>query len=365
MLFYLTDSLIVNIGSPQYPAIRKAVRYIAMAVAESKHLLRGDYGILEYMKDEFKDDEEIYPVFYQLVKNYTTNTIPNDIYRYIEVVKDGYSNVEKNGHLVKQMEYSYFNDSMKVQAMTVVTEDEDDCALLSYILGWYLSINHMPYNFSFTPQGGGGSRTDVAVRSCLKSGKMVTCVTDSDQRFEGQKLDPRSCGVVCSKIKAPEGVYCFLRLPVHEIENLIPLNHFDVLDWSAEQNKKDKEAFDKLCYNAKSEIVLRFFDIKEGIKKAHIEQFGGGLLNFAAMCCFCNPDIMEGKDFHQYIADLDSKANVYPRLRKRPMAELAPKYREGNMPDPELMSFQFDAWIEIGALLLDTTCARNKEAIMP
>lgn len=365
MLIYLTDSLIVDKSSPEYPAIRKAVKYIAMAVIESKHLLRGDFDVLEYMQNEFCNDMEIYPLLHQLIKNYSTYTIPRDIRRYVEVVLSGFSNYEKNGYQIKQIEYSYFDDSLKVQAMTVVTEDEDDCALLDYIMKWYLKNNHLPFNYSFIPQGGGGSRTNVTVKSCLKNGKMVTCITDSDQRFKGQSLDPQSCGVKCDKDLAPNGIYFFLRLPVHEVENLIPINHYDVLDWSGEQNKKNKKAFDKLCYNAKSELILQFFDIKEGIKKEHIKRFGSGLFNFAAMCCYCNPDILEGKDFHDYINEIASDALVYPRLRKRPMKELAPLYRKGMMPDPELMTFQFDAWIEIGALLLDTTCARNREALMP
>ena len=45
------------------------------------------------------------------------------------------------------------------------------------------------------------------------------------------------------------------------------------------------------------------------------------------------------------------------------MGELAPKYRKGELPDPELMEFQIEAWSEIAALLLDATCARFKEAI--
>lgn len=365
MLFYLTDSLIVDKTSKDFPNIRKAIRYIAMAVLESKHLLRGDYNILRLMLEEFKNDIDIFPVFHQLVKNYATYTVPNDICRYIEVVLYGYTNYEKDGHLIKQIEYRYFDDSIKVQAMTIVTEDEDDCALLNYILKWYIIVQHLPFNCAFISQGGGGSRTDVTVKSCLKSGKMVTCITDSDQRYNGQPLSPHSCGVKCDKNLAPKGIYFFLRLPVLEIENLIPINHFDLLDWSEEQNKKDKEAFDKLCHNAKSELILQYFDIKEGIKKAHIEQYGEGLLNFTAMCCFCNPEIMCGKDFHQYIDELSHDALAYPRLRKRPMNELATAYRNNTIPNPELMTYQFEAWNDIGALLLDTTCARNKEALIP
>ncbi len=365
MLFYLTNTLIIDKKAPEFPAVRKAARYIAMAAIESKHLLRGDYDVLKYLEQEFKDDLELYPVFHQLVKYYATYTVPDDIYHYVEVVLSGYSEYETAFHKIKQIEYSYFDDSMKVQAMTVVTEDEDDCALLKYILRWYLKTNNLSFNFALISQGGGGSRTDNTVKSCLKDGKMVICITDSDQRYPAQPLDPRSNGAKCGKIKALKGIYYFLRLPVHEVENLVPLNHYDELNWEGKQNKSDKKAFDKLCYNAKSETILPFFDIKEGIKKEYIDSYGNDMLNFAAICCFCNPEIMKGMEFHKYVESVGHDELVYPRLRKRPMADLAPLYNKNMMPEPELMTFQLDAWVEIASLLLDATCARNKEAIMP
>ena len=134
MLFYLTDSLIIDKTSPHFPAIKRAARYIAMAVLESKHLLRGDFGVLKFMEGVFKSDDEIFPVFHQQVARYSTFTVPDDICHYVEVVDEGYASYEKEGHKIKQMPYSYFDDSMKVQAMTVIAEDEDDCALFDYII---------------------------------------------------------------------------------------------------------------------------------------------------------------------------------------------------------------------------------------
>lgn len=363
MLFYLTDTLIVDRESQQFPEIRRAVRYIAMAVWESKHMLRGDYKVLAFFEKEFKNDDEIYPVFNKLVSRYSTYTVPNEICRYIEVINGACSDYEKEGHKIKQMPYTYFDDSMKVQAMTVIAEDEDDCALFDYIIKHYLKVNRLNYNYCFMRQGGGGSRTDTAVKTSLHAGKMVTCITDSDQRYAGQPLNPHSCGVKCSRINAAGKIYYFLMLPVLEVENLVPLNHYNELDWSHEANRKDKAAFDMLCNNAHSEQILPFFDMKQGIKKETISTNGLGMENFAAMCCYCNPDIMGGKSFQTYIAELESDSWVYPRLRKRPMEELAPKYRGGNLPEPELMEFQIEAWDEIAKLLLDTTCARKKEAI--
>ena len=364
MLFYLTNTLIVDRTSPEYSAIKRAAWYIAISVLESKHLLRGDYRVLKWMEDEFSGDKEIYPVFHQLVSKYSTYTVPDDICRYVEVVYNGFGEIEKDGHQIKQIEYGYFNDSKKVQDMTLVAEDIDDCALYEYALKWYIDHNNLPYNYSYTAQGGGGSRTDDAVRNCLNSGSMVTCITDSDQRYEGQDLDPNSSVVECERLlRDKHKIYYYLRLSVLELENLIPLNHFEALDWNHEANKRDKEAFEKLCNNEYSEQILPYFDIKEGLKKIHVGQYGKGFADYAEMCCSCNPEMMNGKCFDEYLDGLGEKALIYPRLRKRPMKELAPLYKKGNLEEPMLMIYQFNAWMEIGALLLDTMCARNKEAI--
>lgn len=363
MLFYLTDSLIVDKSTSEFPAIRRAVKYLAMAVFESKHLLRGDYQVLKYMEEEFSGDKELYPLFHLLVSRYSTYTVPNDICRYVEVVYSGFAEYEKDGHQIKQMEYIYFNDSKKVQEMTVIAEDLCDCVFLEYVLKWYISQNQLPYNYNFTSQGGGGSRIDLAVKNSLDSGNMVTCITDSDQRYEGMKPEPHDNCVACGKINAKDKIYYFLALPVLEVENLVPLNHYEALNWKYEINRKDREAFMKLCGNQYSEKILPFFDIKEGLKKSHITQYGKGFSDYAEMCCTCNPDIMGGKVFDEYIGGLGKDDLIYPRLRKRPMTDLAPMYKKGILDEPDLMIFQFEAWMEVGAFLLDTTCARNREAI--
>lgn len=363
MLFYLTDSLIVDKETPQFPAIRRAVKYIAMSVFESKHLLRGDYQVLRFMEEEFRGDKELFPVFHQLVEKFSTYTVPDDICRYIEVVYSGFKSYEKDNHQIKQMEFGYFDDSSKVQAMTVVAEDIDDCSLFEYALRWYIRHKQLPYNYKFTPRGGGGSRTEMAVSNSLNSGDMVTCITDSDQRYEGQPLDSHSNCVECGRISPKDKIYYFLKLPVLEVENLIPRNHYDELDWSHEINRKDKEAFDMLYNNAYSEKILPYFDIKEGLKKVHINQYGGSFGDYAEMCCSCNPNVLKGKTYKEYVDSLKDDARIYPRLRKRPMKELAPMYKNGNLPEPELMMFQRDAWESIATLMLDTTCARNEESI--
>ena len=88
MLIYLTNSLIVDPQDKHYNRIRIAIRNIALAVIESKHLLRGDYEVLYRMYEIFRSDVDISPLFRKLYLEYATHTIPDSIRNYVEVVKE-------------------------------------------------------------------------------------------------------------------------------------------------------------------------------------------------------------------------------------------------------------------------------------
>ena len=47
MLFYITDSLIVEKRDNRYPKIRKAIRNLLIGYSESKLMLLADYSVLE------------------------------------------------------------------------------------------------------------------------------------------------------------------------------------------------------------------------------------------------------------------------------------------------------------------------------
>ena len=366
MLFYLTDSLIVDRDTPEFPFIKRAIWYLALSVTECKHLLRGDEKVLKHYEAEFADNDMAYPLLHNLIVKPTTgNTVPNEIVNYIEVVRDNPLDTVKEGHYIKQVCYTYFNDSSKVQPMRIAVEDIDDSKFYGYILDWYLSENSLKFNHSYGVLPGGGGRTEKNVRDSLNDGLMVTCIVDSDKKYKNQPDDPDSTGYKCSKIKCPfGGIYYFLMLKVHELENLIPLNHLDSLKWEG-QGLKDKNDFMHLCGKAESEQLLPYFDIKEGIKKIDVVKYGADYYAYAKKCCSLHPTLQGGQSFKDYVDGLlTDDSYVYPRLRKRIMNDMADKYERKNVAYPLLMVYQFDEWNRIAQLLLDVTCAKNPEAMM-
>lgn len=366
MLFYLTESLIVDKVAPDFLPIKRAIRHIAMAVSECKHLLRGDEKTLKYYEKEYTSDEDVYGLIHHLVVNpVTANNIPVEICNYVEVINGNPIDTVREGHKIKQVNYTYFDDSIKVQAMRIAVEDIDDSKFYDYILKWFLSENSLRFNYSFQVAPGSGSRTDVIVKDNLKNGLMITCIADSDKKYPTQPIDKSKTGFKCSQIKCPKGgIYYFLMLRVHELENLIPINHYNSLKWQG-QSLQDKSDFSHLCGKSQTEQILPYFDIKEGIKKSEILDLGPDFAAFAELCCSLHPTIQSGKAFKDYVDSLPTGDSiVYPRLRNRPMKELSSMYENGNLPYPSLMVYQFNEWNLIAQLLLDVTCAENPERSM-
>ena len=366
MLFYLTDSLIVDKSAPTYVVIKRAIRLLGMAVFECRHLLRGDENVLKYFEQEYTGDDDVYPIIHYLVERPTTaNVVPSEICNYVEVINGTPIDTVKDGHHIKQVRYDYFTDSSKVQAMRIAVEDIDDSKFYRYVLHWYLNTNSLKFNYDFTPAPGGGGRMEINVSEILKEGLMVSCIADSDKKYKGQPDDPDSTGCKCSKIKCPVGgIYFFLLLRVHELENLIPHNHFNSLKWQG-KGLEDKCAFAHLCGKTESEDLLPYFDIKEGIKKKDVKALGPDYGAYAEKCCNLHPTLMGGKTFQEYVDGLPSDDDyVYPRLRKRMMNDLAEQYENRSLPYPSLMVYQFDEWNRIAQFLLDVACAKNPEAMM-
>lgn len=67
-------------------------------------------------------------------------------------------------------------------------------------------------------------------------------------------------------------------LPVHEVENLVPLNYIDKLDWN-ENNRYKKAGLDYLRDNAHTESIIKYFDFK----KVSIIRILGMITSFVVM----------------------------------------------------------------------------------
>lgn len=365
MLIYLTNSLIVDPQDKHYNSIRIAIRNIALAVIESKHLLRGDYEVLCSMCDIFKSDVDIFPLFRKLSIEYATHTIPNSIRNYVEVVKENPIRRYTDSFCIDQVAYEYFMDTLKVQPMNFILEDDDDNIIYELIVNWYIKEKQLNTNTSYSIVHGGGNNILDVVNKHIKQGYMAVCITDPDLHFPEQTIKNDSCCAKCARMNAKGGIYYHYYPKVHEMENLIPLNYIDCMDWHLKQNALDKAAFEKLSNCEKREEILKFFDYREGIKKEQIENTAqrDNFYEYAKLCCEQNLELLAGLTFEEYYDQLQGKDYVYPRLKKRIIPEIK-QLLEHPMPDPSLMNFQKEEWLKIGEFLVGLFCARNKETLL-
>lgn len=119
---------------------------------------------------------------------------------------------------------------------SLVAENLEDCAFYELIAKRFLHDNKVKgINFSYHHELGGGDTINTVFQKCVEEDKVITlCLVDSDIKYGSTKKYPGlpARGVTVKKLEATHNklrnnsnnmtfeLYC---LPIHEIENLIPL----------------------------------------------------------------------------------------------------------------------------------------------
>ena len=138
MLFYITDSLIVEKRDNRYPKIRKAIRNLLIGYSESKLMLLADYSVLEWMLNQFEYDEDLISPLKYLYVNYATMGIPEELKFYWEIRSDIASESKReNGDVVIfSISYLMIQDSVSIQKCALIGEDENTVvSIVIYLIG--------------------------------------------------------------------------------------------------------------------------------------------------------------------------------------------------------------------------------------
>lgn len=357
MLFYLTKSLMVDKGDPEYPRVFEAVKYIASAAYQGKHLVLADYDALVHFRSWFEYDPALGALFSRLIEDYSISSIPSFLGYYIEVVKK--LTPVKRDRRVGQMEYTVFLDSDCASQCSLIGENDYDCKFYRHILQWYLN-EHYPnitIRVLYTDVNGSGGDTPSAIKKEIEKRHVSVCIVDVDVKYPGDMPKKDSTCIKCRAVNQIQPFYEYLELDVHEIENLIPYNylcHIDRWDGGA---KTKKEAFDRICDKPE---IMRYFDIKEGVSRS--ERAAGGYYDFGRLCYNSNPDFVLEQTYEEKYSSGDK--TIYPGLSDKALKKtlLWLDRRTVNEP-PVLLDFQRENWEKIGALLLDFGIARNREVV--
>lgn len=369
MLFYLTDSLIVEKEDPLYNDIYKAVHNLATQATDGNHLLTASYTTISHFRNVFRSDQIIGPFFNELYQNFATIGVPKDLNFYIEIVKENPICRIENEKEICQKQYSYYLQIDASNRATLIGEDLNDTTFYIHVLSWYIHQLNANYSYAFHPLSGGGHNTYRTIINELKDRHIVICVVDTDKKYATCPPEHDGTYENCvNLVNSTIGEYKLLPLDVHEIENIIPLNYIDAFDnWTTAGDANDirkKRAFDFLRNNA--EEILPYFDYKKGIKKNEMFCNSNDYREFAKKCYVVNTDkVGMEPSFDTFVDGLKDKAEIYPNLigGSGILTRTLALIESESCPQPILLDYQRHNWNMIGQSLLDWGIARRAEAI--
>ena len=356
MLFYLDNSLIVDVDDQEYTPILKSVHNLAAQAVEGCHLLLGDVEVILHFREVFKNDVIVGPLFQKLASNMAIYTVPTSITFYMEIVRGTSSQRVEEEVTVCQMPYSHFSKLDVSGKAMVIGEDLNDVKIFEHILKWFITCTHANIHYSFHALGGNGKNINRVVQNELDSNHITICIIDTDMKHPNYTPDSNSTYSLCLPVGFGVSFYKFVSLNVHEIENLIPLNYIDALDIWVTGNANDahnKHAFDYL--RTQADILLPYFDYKKGIHKTTELTTNADYMSFAERCFSANPDKTSAYgDFATYLASISDKGIVYEQLLGGSgiLTRTIALIESPTCPTPILESFQELDWRIIGQNML-------------
>ncbi len=365
MLFYLTDSLLVDKSSNDYLGILTAISNIAIAVYESKHSINGDIMILEFMSKNGDLDFRSRMILNNVVQQYSILPIPQQITYYIEITKDIIEpSLRKVGNReVAQINYKEFLDTKSTQECCLIGEYYYDCKFFQIILSWYKRFFDISLSTKFEDIDGSGDDTSKKVKQFVGRNKRPTiCIVDSDKKYPEQEIAKNSTCGKCMNLYPNRFIYRFIALNVQETENLVPLSIVDNLPWVGEA-KPHKESFDYLRNSPEYLDILPFFDIKKGIQYHKSLFQDPKYLTYVKKCCSCNPNIPNGEELDDLLKHSSEKKVIYPSLLKDLLKDSLDYISRNKIETFDLLEFQKKEWNKIAQNMLNWGFCRNAENI--
>ena len=363
MVIYLTDSLITE-DPKKIQDIKACIRNLCIAHSESKHLLFGDLEVLKWGMDNI-GDETSKVVLARLIQEFSFSAISGDITEYVEVGDWQKKTIKIKDYRVTHMvPYKFFTDSGHCQMTNIIGEDENDVKLYVHILNWYTASKN--YFFRYKREHGGGATMGRKITTTMQSDGFAIAIVDTDMRFCGDKIENNSTCYRCLEAYKAEHGKSVLRLytlHVHEIENILPFKIVEELY----EGKTHISEF-KALLNLEDE-VLRYFDIKKGIKLADGQK--PEYRDFAKRCYSNNEALTAACEFSQKVAIWSAdktnreKQVLYPGLGGDVLKTVIAHYDTSDIGEvkPVLKPFQKREWNAIGKHLLNYCIARPKEAL--
>lgn len=361
MLFYLTDSLIVDSLDPVYTDVYNTIDNIIKASEERRHLVMGDYAVLEWFSRLYDDKNPRKGVLLRMIHNFSTDVIPPDLTEYVKVVKGDNEEIEEDGKMVYLINFQRFKMSSSLETSRIIGEDENDAKLYAQINRWFLAAKSLPYDVNLRFEGGGGENTDRKVNSHKELLNIFVCIVDTDQKYRaGAKGKTYN---KCNSIVYNRPLERFYPIEAQEVENIIPKSVLDELPWT-NGNRGAKEKYDAIWNALKDdEDGWKYIDLKSGIRKTDKNEADAQHVAFMKKIYDCLPS--QHKSFEEKFnkaTPCEIMVGLSKDILRNSIGILENKSNIQLLNISDFLPFQEREWNQIGQILLDVGICANGEA---
>lgn len=349
----------------------EAIDNLTIAHRKGLHLLGGKPKVLNEISAgiEANDAKGVLRAVAQ--KYYQQQSILDELNAYVIVEPRADAEVfssETAGKKIFRVSYRYFKRFSAVQPTRFIAEDAQDRRIYIHALEGYrwlarTGIGRLPV--SHTGFNGGGSRTSEQLKDCADEG-LTIAIVDSDRRCADDSLGATASDALDRLAKIKRYSICDVSvLPCHEIENLLPrLMLKDVIerDDGSEFRRRWMFIVDKVL--VKNNAIVRFFDLKEGIRgfdvsNAKTPQLRTFLRSILASCGIVPSGICECRSRDKCSCTLiDGLGDEVCRR-----VEIQLSKRTGEKISESLFGADSQArehWLELGKWMLSWMCAASK-----
>ena len=230
LLFYIDKSIGNAIETSTFSEVEFSIfQSLAVAVQKGRCIVCGEYHSLFILSNR---DDNIGYVFKKILSKYATHRAilekVNPVFCICKNEARGLPSFLSEKTIEIQIDQIINCQWDLFEKCALVCENQNDCVYYS-LLGLDYCNHHSisEYTIDFTYQGGGGQTTAIAFENMVRRERRpALCVVDSDKKHGNNCPLGKTCVDVqniSASFSESEPPFRTIVLPVHEVENIIPL----------------------------------------------------------------------------------------------------------------------------------------------
>ena len=345
MVFELTDSLIDErvIKSKVH---KDSLHNLFLGFEEGNLILSMSPDLLNFLGNGLDDT----------LSKRVINRLQNSVLAHYDVLwqtKVVLDNPDSDNH---ELSIDFFRNSSAIQPPILLCENLNDTRFYFALCEEFLGIDIINTK---NGQGGGGSSTADNLEQIVNNkDRFCLCIVDSDVKYPGCE-DGGTYAAILNKKMDPHPSYEVCKLAVHEIENLVPKK----IIGKHIKGKRNREFSKRLMDVDDNGDILKYYDIKDGIKLSVIKNHAG-YYQFASNLFERLKKPNGRQSFEEYLAILNRKkcdevfAPLSPGILET-FLNIDVRYNERFV----YCDYLREEWDRIKSIIVTFFCARQEDPI--